>query len=110
MNILVNDWLNGDHACYLAYAQGNNTLYLINDAGDGYAGSLELNGSGTLGNSQCTINGAGSSAGGSGNTLTLTLNMSFGGTFAGNRAFYLAARDVVEHNSGWQASGSWTVP
>jgi hypothetical protein len=36
--------------------------------------------------------------------------MSFTSSFAGNRVVYLAARDVAEHNSGWQALGSWTVP
>ena len=32
-------------------------------------------------------------------TLTLTLNMTFGSGFAGNRVFYLAARDVNEQNN-----------
>jgi len=31
--------------------------------------------------------------------LTLTLNVSFGGSFSGNRVFYLAARDVNEANN-----------
>jgi hypothetical protein len=110
MNVLVNDWLDGRHACYLAYARGNNTLYLVNDNGDALLPGKVLNGSGSLGNSQCTVNGVGSSATPSGNTLTLTLNMTFGGGFAGNRVFYLAARDVNElNNTGWNAMGSWTV-
>ena len=110
MNILVNDWLDGRHACYLAYARGNNTLYLMNDNGDGLLPGKVLNGTGSLGNSQCTVSGVGSSATPSGNTLTLTLNMTFGGGFAGNRVFYLAARDMSEqNNTGWQAMGSWTV-
>jgi hypothetical protein len=110
MNILVNDWLDGRHACYLAYARGNNTLYLMNDNGDGLLPGMALNWSGSLGNSQCTVNGVGSSATANGNTLTLTLNMAFAAGFAGNRVFYLAARDVSElNNTGWQAMGSWTV-
>jgi hypothetical protein len=36
--------------------------------------------------------------------------MTFGAGFAGNRVFYLAARDVNElNNRGWQAMGSGTV-
>ncbi len=71
---------------------------------------MALNGSGSLGNSQCTVNGVGSSATPSGNTLAPTLNTTFGAGFAGNRVFYLAARDVCEqNNTGWQATGSWTV-
>ena len=65
VNILVNFWLDGSNSCYLAYSRPANTLYLINNAGDGYAGSMLLNGSGTLGNSQCIISGAGSSVSGS---------------------------------------------
>jgi hypothetical protein len=48
---------------------------------------------------------------GSGNTLTLTLNISFSSSFAGNRIFYTAAGNVAgTENSGWNALGAWTVP
>jgi hypothetical protein len=110
LNILVNDALNGNNACYLAYARAANQLYLVNDAGSGLLPAMTLNGSGTLGNSQCTVSGAGSSATPSGNTLTLVLNMTFPSSFAGNRVIYMAARsngDVL--NSGWQAVGSRTI-
>ena len=63
-------------------------LYLVNDGGTALLPELVL---------------------GSGNTLTLTLNMSFKPVLAGNRAFYLAACDAVEHNFGWQTMGAWTV-
>lgn len=66
---------------------------------------------GALGNGQCTVAGAGSFANGSGDTLTLTLNLSFAPAFTGNRVMYLAARsngDLL--NSAWQAVGSRTVP
>jgi len=116
MNILVNDWLDGRHACYLAYARANNTLYLMNDNGDGLLPGMVLNGTGFLSNSQCIVVGEGSSATPSGNTLTLTLQMGFNPGYlgspglAGNRVFYLGARDVNEqNNTGWQAMGSWTV-
>ena len=83
----------------------------MNDNGDALLPGMALNGSGSLGNSQCTVNGVLSSASSSGNTLTLTLQMSFGAGFTGNRVFYLAARDVNElNNTGWQAVGSWTAP
>ena len=63
-----------------------------------------------MSNSQCTVSGPGSSANGSGNTLTLALNVSFGVGFAGNKIAYLAARDAAQNNSGWQALGTWAVP
>jgi len=63
---------------------------------------------------QCTVNAAGSSASGapsgSGNTLTLVLNMSFTPAFDGNRVIYTAVRDMAEANNlGWQSMGTWTV-
>ena len=108
MNILINDALDGNRACYLAYTRADNVLYLVNDGA--LSPGLVLNGAGSLSNSQCTVTGAGSSASGSGNTLTLTLNMSFPSAFAGNRIVYAAARSNGDAlNSGWQAVGSRTV-
>jgi hypothetical protein len=110
LNILINDALDGNHACYLAYDRAHNVLYLVNDTGNGLLPGLVINGNGSLGNGQCTITGAGSSVAAGGNNLILTLNMSFTPGFAGNRVIYMAARsngDVL--NSGWRAEGSRTV-
>jgi hypothetical protein len=47
---------------------------------------------------------------GSGNALTLTLNMNFPPAFAGNRIVYAAARSNGDAlNSGWQAVGTRTM-
>ncbi len=115
VNVLVNRYLDGIGACYVAFAPASATsgyLYLVDDAGDGgYANGspIALPSSGTLQNSQCAISGAGSSVVSSGNTLTLTLAVTFKSAFAGNQVFYLAARSNSQ-NSGWQAMGTWTVP
>lgn len=110
LNILINDFLDGRRACYLAYVRPLNVLYLVNDTGDGLLPGLVLNGTSSVSNSQCAVYGAGSSATGSGTTLTLTLNIAFSSSFAGNRIMYLAARDAAENNSGWVAGGVWNVP
>jgi hypothetical protein len=110
VNVLVNNFLDGRNACYIAYSRPSNVLYLVADAGGGLSPGLVLGGSGSVSNSQCTINSAGSSASGGGNTLTLTLNISFTGAFGGNKVSYLAARDLQGGNSGWQALGTWAVP
>jgi hypothetical protein len=110
VNVLLNEYLDGRQACYLAYVRPLNLLYLANDAGDALLPALELNGAGSVSNSQCTINGAGSSVSAAGHSLKLTLNMSFHSAFAGRKAWYLAARDSAENSSGWQASGTWAVP
>ncbi len=61
-----------------------------------------------LSNGQCKVFGTGFSAAGSGKTLTL--NVRFSSSFAGERIIYVAARDVAERNLGWQAIGRWTAP
>jgi hypothetical protein len=113
VNMLVNNFIDGRHACYLAYVASSNTLYLVNDAGDAggpFAGSMVVNGSaGTIQNSQCSVSGTGSSAT-PGNTLTLTLNITFKAAFAGNRIVWAAGRDRADgNNTDWQAMGTWTV-
>ena len=80
------------------------------DAGGPFAGAVAIPGSGTVANSQCSINAALSSVSGSGNTLTLTLHITFTGNFAGDRIVYAAARDNAGNNTGWQAMATITVP
>jgi sugar lactone lactonase YvrE len=114
LNILINTAIDGRHACYMAYVpSGANagSLFLVDDPGDGggpYTGFV-LPGSGTAQNSQCTVGGAGSAVTATGNTLTLTLPITFNPSFAGNQVFFLAATSNTV-SSGWQAGGSVTVP
>lgn len=109
VNVLINNFLNGASACYLAYDRPSNLLFLVNDVGDN-ATTLALAGSGSTSNSQCTIQAAGSSATVSGNTLTLTLVIQFNATaFSGRKVVYMAARDGDQNNSGWQPMGTYAV-
>ena len=111
LDILINNFLDGRQACYLAYSRPAGVLYLVNDAGTALSSGLPLNGTGAVSNSQCSVSSVGSSAAGSGNTMTLVLNLSFTGAFEGNRVIYMAARDATDaNNSDWQSLGSWTVP
>ncbi len=109
LNILVNNFLDGRHACSIAYAHQIGVLYLVNDAGTAITGML-MNGTGSVSNSQCTIDGAGSSVQTSYNTLTLQVSVTFSPTFAGDKVIYAAARDRVEANSGWKTLGVYNVP
>jgi hypothetical protein len=110
VNILINNFLDGGHACYIAYSRPFQVLFLVTDTGGGLSPALTLGGTGSVSNGQCTINAAGSSATVNGNTVTLVLNISFTSAFNGNRVIYLAARDSTDaNNSGWQALGTWTV-
>jgi hypothetical protein len=114
LDVLVNNYLDGIGACYFALVPASASsgyLYLVDDAGDGgyVSGTPILLPSGNfLHNSQCTINGSGSSISASGNTVTVTLAITFAPGFAGNKIFYTAARSNTQ-NSGWQALGTWNV-
>jgi RHS repeat-associated protein len=115
LDVLINNYLDGVGACYFAWVPAGASagyVYLVDDAGDGgyVSGSpMYVPTSNSLTNSQCTISGPGSSVTASGNTLTLTLAITFKAAFAGNRIFYMAARSNTQ-NSGWQALGTWNVP
>jgi uncharacterized repeat protein (TIGR01451 family) len=109
-NILVNNALDGRHACYLAYARPINVLYLVNDAGDALLPGQSLSSGGTVSNSQCTVSWGTAAVVGASNDLSLSLDIAFSPAFGGNRVFYLAARDQYEgNNTGWQSLGTWTV-
>ena len=114
MNLVVNNFIDGRQACYLAYVASSNTLLLVDDQGDAggpFAGSMVLNGGGgQVQNGQCSVGGVGSSALLAANTLTLTLNVTFKASFTGNLILYAAGRDTAGgNNTDWQAVGAWTV-
>ena len=110
VDVLINNFLDGIGACYVAYVPASGSLLLVDDAGDagGPYSAMTLPGTGTIQNSQCSIAGAGSSVTGSGDTLTLTLVVTFKPSFSGNKVFYMAAQDTA--SSGWHALGTWNVP
>jgi len=114
VNVLINKFIDGRQACYLAFVASTETLVLVDDSGDAggpWAGSMVLNGrSEAIGNSQCSVSGTGSAVAYSPGAMTLTLNIPFQGGFGGNRVFYVAGRDGAGgNNTGWQAVGTWTV-
>jgi len=60
-------------------------------------------------NSQCVLNGTGSSAVGSGNNLTVNLALAFKPGFAGAKVVNLYAQDNGGLGSGFQQKGTWTA-
>jgi large repetitive protein len=96
------------NSCMLQYNRAGGTVSLLNDSQTWMSGTL---GSGaTLQNSQCAVSLAGSSATLSGNTLTLSLAMTFKSAYAGTKNVYMYAANGSNVNSGWQTRGTWTVP
>lgn len=92
------------NTCYVTYQVG--MLYLAAD--NGFFGSpLPIGGSGTLANSQCSINVGSSSISGSGTNVTLTLAVTFSVAYSGPHTNYAVAYNNEGLNSGWQDVGTW---
>ena len=115
-DLLINNVLDGRHACYLTSSPYNANLNLVADDGSNYTsteptppGSIN-NPLGTLSNSQCTVNGASPAISEDGNTLTLNLSITFSSSFvgvvpgnAGNLLIYMA--DQGSQNVPWTPMG-----
>lgn len=110
LNLLFNSSLNNVGACWVRYRVSGNKLYLQDDTGTQVIGPLIPGSTGSLQNSQCVLHGTGSSAIGSGNSMSLTLSITFSSTFAGSRSIYAYAEDNTTQSSGWQTLGTWDVP
>ncbi len=105
---LINGAINGAGGCFVYYMPATNALYLYNDVGSSAAGPLAPGSGGTLANSQCTLNGTGSSASGAGNTLTVAFSITFKPAFSSLQNVYGFAADSGGNVSGWQLLGTWT--
>ncbi len=85
---LFNSSLYGVNACYLAYNRAANALYLVNDANTVSLGPITPGSNATVQNSQCVLNGIGSTVYGWGATLTMNVSLNFKPGFAGGKAIY----------------------
>ncbi|HEU5092629.1 MAG TPA: hypothetical protein VFT30_08085, partial [Nitrospira sp.] len=104
---LINSSSSQTNACYLLFARSTNQLSLLNDAGNAYLGPVVLGSTGSLSNSQCSVNAAGSSSSLSGNNLTVNLALTFSSSFNGSKTLYAQAIDTAGANSGLYYMGSW---
>jgi hypothetical protein len=107
--ILVNSGLDGRHACYVMLDPVRGKLYLANDAYNGYSGVVDLGAASTAQNSQCAINGSGSSVSSNGLGLTLALTMTPTPAFWGSKRVYMRAVDSRGVDSGWLDAGGWVL-
>ncbi len=107
VSLLVGTSASTGLTCYVTYNSAGGVLNLAND--NPATGSQVVTfGGGAQQNSQCIVNGAGSSVSLAGSTLTLNLSLTFLPGFAGTKTTYLYAADAGA-NTGWVARGAWTV-
>ncbi|MCX6625696.1 MAG: hypothetical protein NTY38_32465 [Acidobacteria bacterium] len=114
-DVLINNVPEGQNACFVTFVPSgtaSGSLFLADDTGamGGPDSAMRLPGSGSASNTQCSVSSSGSSASWAGNTLTLTLAITFSANYSGNKLVFLAAHDKSSSSTGWQALGTWQVP
>jgi uncharacterized repeat protein (TIGR03803 family) len=97
----------GVNVCRVDYYQPCEEFYLESDTGT-WLGPLTAGSGQTLSNSQCTLNGRGTTVAGSGSTLTLNLSLTAASGFVGEKNIDMWVSDMQGYNSGWQTEGTWT--
>ena len=106
--VQINTSQSSANACYVYYQPQGNHLYLSNNAGSAWmAPALTPGVVGTASNSQCTLQAGFSTVTTSGSDLTLYIDLTFSGTFVGEKNVYLYAAGTGGQASGWVEKGTW---
>ncbi|MBK9168944.1 MAG: hypothetical protein IPM24_15945 [Bryobacterales bacterium] len=97
------------NGCFLRYEPVANNLLLLNDAGGGWAGTGTPGTSATIQNSQCIVDIGASSRQMSGNTVFLSVAVTFKPAFAGTKTVWTETLTTGWTWSGAANRGSWNV-
>jgi len=108
VNMLFNTSLSRVNGCYLAYAAAGNQLRLISDDGT-TSTSGHPGGTGTLSNSQCSVDLDDTTVTASGDTLTVSPAICFNSGFTAGVQIYMAVGDVPGMSTAFQKVGWWMV-
>jgi hypothetical protein len=103
---LFNYDLDGGGACFLIYYPGINTIALANDTASAWT-TQTLPATGTLQNSQCSLNLATVAAVSIGNSIQLTVGLTFLAGLPGPQNVYSITFDSANATSGWRQLGVW---
>jgi hypothetical protein len=106
--VIINSAVAGVSSCYLWVDPIGKMVYQANDAFTAFS-AIALGSASTQSNSQCTVNGTGSSVSTAGNTLTVNLSVKFAASYAGAKNVYGYATTAGNLNSGWQKVGTFSV-
>lgn len=98
-----------NNSCQAYYLKSTNSFYMISDTGTSL-GPLAPGSAGNLQSSQCTLYGANSAVSGSGNNLTITVDLEVKPSYHGSNKLYLITRDSQNHAIGWEQKATWFVP
>ncbi len=109
-HLLFNTTLTGNGACYFLYNRAQNSLSIANDQGSAVLESATPGSSATLANDQCSAPASSFTASSSGNTLTLSITITFSPSFVGAKNVYGNIVNGSGVAGNWEQIGTWTVP
>ena len=100
---LVNDMVDGSHACLIHFDVKNRRIELFNDAGTGYLPS------GQTSNEQCTIRQSDSVIVPTFTSLRVSVPVAFTSRFHGDHRLFLNAVEISGASTGWLDRGAFSV-
>jgi len=108
LNVLFNANLDGKNACWMYYDYATSRFWLASD--DASAWSPITGTNATVQNSQCSIPSSSFHDVSSGNNLSFQVTITFTPSFAGAKTIFMRAVNKQGGDTGYQVTGSWTVP
>ncbi len=96
------------NGCYLTYFAAGNQLSLLSDDGNNST-SGQPGTTGTLSNSQCSVDLSATTVTASGNTLTIAPTITFKSGFKAGIQIYMYVARYSGTNTGWKTMGWWMV-
>jgi hypothetical protein len=106
VRVLINGIRDGAHACYIYYVLPQKSFLLVADTG---SGATALTG-GSVANSQCRLDAAGTSASVEKDTVRVRLNVAFDPRFYGEKQVFVAYDSRDGRPTDLRSVGSWWVP
>jgi hypothetical protein len=105
-------WYTAKGSCLIEYNRISNGVRLVNDQGDNWIGRLQGEPAGTGGmvltSNWCSVDTRNVHASFSGNDMTVTVPVTFAGTFTGEMGTFLQELDVDGNWTGMTQFGNWT--
>jgi hypothetical protein len=110
INFLVNSSASEDlFTCQVVYRRAEDRFYLLDDT-NSPLGPAAHGASAILENTQCRLYARNSTAAGSGNTLTMHLDLLLQPGYQSGRRIFVAVEDAQGAKSAWVERAGWSVP
>lgn len=107
IDMLINSAFNKTNACWVYYDHAANRIELASDSGTWNYLSFGPGQTPGPSNSQCSVEMVSSSD--AGNTVSVSIKVTFNGAWLGDRTIWGESLDVAKNDSMYQQMGTWTA-